>query len=536
MKDKEIEQLKIKLKKLEQLQKLSKDSDNTLEKAQLDKCPLNLAIDNMFEVLIEYTGARVALVYTFDETLKLHEFSSNKISFPVSIKEMQKQTEEDKFFHKQVDGKTIIAQKIDVVGESFGLSALAFNEVLDDEALEEAQLQLDAWTEELDNYLVSIARLRIKADVTRKLGEALSAPVLDEGIAKSIQLLQESINFDELLLVYRHELDTTDASLHFKRVHHGKLVENSEQYYENGMTIKVGDWARQLINGVSTEQLSGIGLNHFSEEILINDVRDKRIVGRVLVSNSQGEISTYDRDILERFGEYLRLRVVDFNREWKQLTSNFRASDVRRILNDPHYDKKYLSPKERDVAIMFCDISGFTHISEQILKEPPLIGKLIDTWGDEVVKIIWELNGVFDKMVGDCVIAFWGPPFYEMTPQQACENATKAAIKIREYTCSLIDGAILPELKGLEPAISVATGLNYCPVYIGCFGPDEDYTAFSSGMNNTARLQGVATRDQILCMDSFVNIYNDLSVFGEEQNIKVKNVAEPLLYRKLNQI
>ncbi|MBK6575900.1 MAG: hypothetical protein IPG17_06850 [Sandaracinaceae bacterium] len=91
----------------------------------------------------------------------------------------------------------------------------------------------------------------------------------------------------------------------------------------------------------------------------------------------------------------------------------------------------------------------------------------------------------------------------------------------------------LPALAGMELPIGVATGLNYCRLFVGLFGPDEDYTGFSSGMNNTARLQGVATRDQILCMDAFVAALGDEARFGPEQRAQVKNVAEPLRYREL---
>ena len=82
-------------------------------------------------------------------------------------------------------------------------------------------------------------------------------------------------------------------------------------------------------------------------------------------------------------------------------------------------------------------------------------------------------------------------------------------------------------------AIGVATGLNFCPLFVGLFGPNEAYTGFSSGMNNTARLQGVATRDEILCMDTFVSTLGSDEGFGPEQQAQVKNVADPLRYRKL---
>ena len=49
--------------------------------------------------------------------------------------------------------------------------------------------------------------------------------------------------------------------------------------------------------------------------------------------------------------------------------------------------------------------------------------------------------------------------------------------------------------------VGVATGVNLAPLFVGQFGPNANFTGFSSGMNNTARLQGCATRGQILVMD-----------------------------------
>ena len=85
----------------------------------------------------------------------------------------------------------------------------------------------------------------------------------------------------------------------------------------------------------------------------------------------------------------------------------------------------------------------------------------------------------------------------------------------------------------MDPPIGVATGLNFCPLFVGTFGPDENYTGFSSGMNNTARLQGVAERDEIFCMDSFVTALGDPERFGPERHATVKNVAEPLAFHEL---
>ena len=107
----------------------------------------------------------------------------------------------------------------------------------------------------------------------------------------------------------------------------------------------------------------------------------------------------------------------------------------------------------------------------------------------------------------------------------------EAAIRIRDITRALPERA--PELATLEGRLGVATGLGWVPVFIGHFGPNDGYTALSSGVNATARLQGVAGRDEILCLDGFVEALGSEAGFGPLQRAQVKNVKDPLRFRKL---
>jgi class 3 adenylate cyclase len=68
------------------------------------------------------------------------------------------------------------------------------------------------------------------------------------------------------------------------------------------------------------------------------------------------------------------------------------------------------------------------------------------------------------------------------------------------------------------------------------FGPNEDYTGFSSGLNNTARLQGMASRHEILCMEEMAAELGEGAKLSEVREGKAKNVAEPLRYRALLQL
>jgi class 3 adenylate cyclase len=427
----------------------------------------------------------------------------------------------------------VVGQRIDVAGESFGAAALFFDETLSEARAERVLEFLDTWCEELDNYLASIAQARKKLHILRATSDALKEPVLDEGIGKALDVLRANVPFDDMLLVFRQQDDHRGASLHYKIIQNGQLTHDSSRPADKEVDEFIRDDAGEMIRGRSRDLLQRFGIESYREEVLISGVRDEQVLGRVVVTSAQGEFNTFDRDLLERFADALRQRVVDFNREWKHLSLCFPPETVRRLLREEQYVERFLTPREQDVAILYCDISGFTRISEQVLGTPTLIGELVDTWSERVVDIVWETGGVFDKMVGDCIIALWGPPFHEMNAMTACRRAAEAAKRIRDYTNSLNDGEALPALRNLQPPVGVATGLTYCRLFVGLFGPNEDYTGFSSGMNNTARLQGVAVRDQILCMDQFVEAYADESRFGEEEGAQVKNVAEPLRYRQL---
>jgi class 3 adenylate cyclase len=86
-----------------------------------------------------------------------------------------------------------------------------------------------------------------------------------------------------------------------------------------------------------------------------------------------------------------------------------------------------------------------------------------------------------------------------------------------------------------ETGLAVSTGVNLAPLFVGQFGPNDNFTGFSSGMNNTARLQGCAGKDEILVMEGAIAKLDPNAgfSFSEERNAKVKNVADPLRFRAL---
>jgi class 3 adenylate cyclase len=527
-------ELERRIAELEAEKKLAAEADAVLEEAVRDRLPLAQTLQRMFEVLLRALDASSAFVRTYDETLEKSDFTSRGEKFQGDVAAIVSHAERGDRYEAIVRSSTVIAQPLDVAGEPFGVAAIAFARKLDAHESTRAFALLETWCEAADNYLASIAEARAKHGIALATSDALRGPVLDEGIRSAIEVLRGSVAFEDMLVVFRQEDDQRGVSLHYKIIQNGALTHDSMLPRDIEIDHFIRDYATRMIGYESRALVERFGLDRFREEVMINGVRDDRVVGRVIVTSRHGQFNTYERDLIALFADYLRQRVVDFNREWKHLSLCFPPAAVRRLLNQEDYAGRFLRPVEREVAVLYCDISGFTRISEQVLREPALIGKLIDTWGKQAVEILWETHGVFDKMVGDCVIGLWGPPFYEDDPKTLCRRAVEAAVRIRDFTRTLNDGRLLPELRGIDPPAGVATGLNFCPMFVGQFGPNENYTGFSSGMNNCARLQGVAIRDEILCMSSFVAAYEDPSRFGEERQAKVKNVAEPLRYRALS--
>ena len=529
-----IAELEAKVALLEERWRLNDEVDRLAEIAVRDRLPLDHALRLLMPALCDALGATVAWIRTYDETLALHDYvhaTGEDASLPLPLDDIARQADHGSVVHPAA-GATLIAQRIDVAGDPFGTAAVLVPPALDDAGADRAKGLLNVFCEEIDNTLASIALARKKAQVIDEMSDALADPVLEQGLARALEILQANVPFEDLLLLFRQEDDASGRTLHYKIVQSGQLAHDSMASPDPEVDAFLRSRAFRIMSGDDADVRERFGIRRYREEVLITGVRSARVVGRLVVSSRRGEFNTFDRDLLDRFADSLRQRIVDFNREWKGLSVTFPREACERLLREESYREKYLAPRERECAVMFCDISGFTRVCEQVLVRPQAIGRLVDTWSERVVEILWETGGVFDKMVGDCVIGLWGPPFFERTPEELCLAAIDASRRIREFTRSLTTHEDLPELAGQEP-LDVATGLNFCPLFVGVFGPDEDFTGFSAGMNNTARLQGQARGGEILCMDSVVRIVGAGARWGEPREAKVKNVEHPLRFQAL---
>ncbi len=490
----------------EDLYALANWVDARIEEVTRDRLSLERALAKLLPQIAERIGAREIALTTFDETLAQRTFAypsgataAGGVTFP-----------------------------LDVAGEDFGTAYATGN---DADAL---RVRLGVVCEELDNYLYAIKAAREKHRVTQALVRALQHRVLSDGLREGVRILGEHVKFARLAITIGSE-DVPHAPVHAVVVEGERCL--LDTLGDAKLPDGIADEARAHLRGHGGEGfLKRFGFSGAQEEVLIHGVKETVVVGKVSIEPPEGSFDTYDRDLVTSFGSFVCQRIVDFNKEYRTLARSFSAGDVERMLRSSDYAERYLTPREREVAMLYVDISGFTRISEQILVDPSRIGRLVDVWGAEAVRLLHAHGGTFDKMVGDCVIGLFGPPFYADEPEDRLTRAIEAAIAIRKMTNAL------PEREGFEllrpEGLAVSTGVNLAPLFVGMFGPNDNFTGFSSGMNNTARLQGLAGKNEILVMEDATTrlMHGARIVFGPLRDAKVKNVSEPLRFRAVENV
>ena len=154
-----------------------------------------------------------------------------------------------------------------------------------------------------------------------------------------------------------------------------------------------------------------------------------------------------------------------------------------------HPEKLRLGGEMRNMTILFCDIRGFTTISEQY--DSVGLTRVINRFLTPMTTVIMDRKGCIDKYIGDCIMAFWNAPIDDSSHiLNACESALvmqeRLAVLNKEWEeASKTDGTkYLP--------INIGVGLNTDDCCVGNLGSDQrfNYSVLGDGVNLASRLEG----------------------------------------------
>jgi len=140
--------------------------------------------------------------------------------------------------------------------------------------------------------------------------------------------------------------------------------------------------------------------------------------------------------------------------------------------------------ENRVLAVLFSDIRGFTAISESM--KPDEIVESLNAYFGLMVDSVVSRDGIVDKYIGDCIMAFFGAPVHHG------DDAVRAVLSAFDMLENLVRFNA-EQLKKGRPPFQVGIGINYGLVTVGNIGSEKkmDYTVIGDMVNLASRLESL---------------------------------------------
>jgi class 3 adenylate cyclase len=176
----------------------------------------------------------------------------------------------------------------------------------------------------------------------------------------------------------------------------------------------------------------------------------------------------------------------------------------------------------RQVSVLFCDIRGFTPLTENM---PP--GEVIDMLNEHMTaltQVVRQHNGVLDKFVGDALMAIFGAPVRHGNDTLAAAHCALELIRTRE---SLNQHSRYQ----LRVGVGLATG----SVVAGGMGSVErfHYTVLGERVNLASRLCSRAGPGEVLIDQTTFELLRESVEVKAALPMELKGFATPVQVYKL---
>lgn len=190
---------------------------------------------------------------------------------------------------------------------------------------------------------------------------------------------------------------------------------------------------------------------------------------------------------------YIVVTLFTYVREEKQRRYIHAAFDrylspelVKRIADDP--SRLELGGEVREMTVLFCDIRGFSRLSEQM--GPQDIIRFLIAFLTPMTDLLLARRATIDKYIGDAILAFWNAPLDD--PEQH-ENAARAALEMIERLNRLNEKMPGRDESAWPGQVDIGIGLNTGPCCVGNMGSAQrlSYSLIGDTVNLASRIEGL---------------------------------------------
>ncbi|MDO8328990.1 MAG: adenylate/guanylate cyclase domain-containing protein [Fluviicoccus sp.] len=183
-----------------------------------------------------------------------------------------------------------------------------------------------------------------------------------------------------------------------------------------------------------------------------------------------------------------------------------------------------LQTQRKKLTIFFSDIKDFTETSDEM--PPDALTEMLNTYFEHMSKIALRYGGTIDKFIGDAILIFYGDP----TSRGAKEDATACvsmAVDMRREMQILRQKW---QSMGIERPLHIRMGITTGYCHVGNFGSESrmSYTIIGRDANLAARLQSVASPDEILISHETYMLVRDRILCKEKGAVTLRGIAKPV--------
>jgi adenylate cyclase len=183
-------------------------------------------------------------------------------------------------------------------------------------------------------------------------------------------------------------------------------------------------------------------------------------------------------------------------------------------------DESILRSHRREIAVVFCDLRGFTAFSE--ISEPEQVIQALHEYHNTLGPLIQEFEGTTSDFAGDGIMVFFNDPFSCPDPAM---RAVRMAIAMRERMEQL---KTVWRKRGHSLGFGIGIAMGYATMgqigFEGRFG----YSAIGSVVNMAARMCNEARDAQILVSQSVLTAVEELIRADHIGDLTLKGFHRPV--------
>ena len=246
---------------------------------------------------------------------------------------------------------------------------------------------------------------------------------------------------------------------------------------------------------------------HYLEDVLISDALGRSHKVNLTISPVIDESDDVDGFVfsIEDLSDLNKIKST-----FKKYVSENIVDEV--LKNDTSLE---LGGAQQKVCVLFCDIRGFTAMSEQMA--PHEVVNLLNHYFELMIDVVFRHGGTLDKIIGDELMVLYGVP---KSSEDDIDNSIKTALgmfdALEEFNKKFSSEGY--------PRLEVGIGINYGAVVCGNIGSKRqmNFTVIGDEVNLASRLCSNASPGELLISKAVFEGTRLQSQFKARSPLRVK--------------